>query len=160
MLFGEVWSRTDKLPLKLRSILTVSALVCKGMVDSSFAYHAETAKKNGVTKTEMAEMLTHLAFYAGWPNAWAAFRVVKDVYEKDGGEGETHGGIFGLGEANDAYAQFFIGNSYLNPLTDPKETVFVANVTFEPGCRNNWHIHRAAKSGGQLLLCVDGEGWY
>ena len=68
--------------------------------------------------------------------------------------------MFGLGEANDAYAQFFIGNSYLNPLTDPKETVFVANVTFEPGCRNNWHIHRAAKSGGQLLLCVDGEGWY
>ena len=160
VLFGEVWSRTDKLPLKLRSILTVSALVCKGMVDSSFAYHAETAKKNGVTKTEMAEILTHLAFYAGWPNAWAAFRVVKDVYEKDGGESEAHGGMFGLGEANDAYAQFFIGNSYLNPLTDPKETVFVANVTFEPGCRNNWHIHRAAKGGGQLLLCVGGEGWY
>ena len=95
VLFGEVWSRTDKLPLKLRSILTVSALVCKGMVDSSFAYHAETAKKNGVTKTEMAEILTHLAFYAGWPNAWAAFRVVKDVYEKDGGEGEPIDAISG-----------------------------------------------------------------
>ena len=67
---------------------------------------------------------------------------------------------FGLGEANTAYAKYFIGNSYLNPLTDPKETVFLANVTFEPGCRNNWHIHHAKSGGGQLLVCVDGEGWY
>ena len=55
----------------------------------------------------------------------------------------------------------FIGNSYLNPLTDPKNcAVFMANVTFEPGCRNNWHIHHAAKGGGQLLICTAGEGWY
>ena len=67
---------------------------------------------------------------------------------------------FGLGEANTAYAKYFIGNSYLNPLTDPKETVFLANVTFEPGCRNNWHIHHAKSGGGQLLVCADGEGWY
>ncbi len=67
---------------------------------------------------------------------------------------------FGLGEANTAYAKYFIGNSYLNPLTNPKETVFLANVTFEPGCRNNWHIHHAKSGGGQLLVCVDGEGWY
>lgn len=67
---------------------------------------------------------------------------------------------FGLGEANTAYAKYFIGNSYLNPLTDPKETVFLANVTFEPSCRNNWHIHHATKGGGQILVCVDGEGWY
>lgn len=160
VLFGEVWSRDDKLSLKTRSILTISALVSKGLIDSSFQYHAETAKKNGVTKTEMAEILTHLAFYAGWPNAWAAFRIVKDVYADDNSNNQTHGGIFGLGEANSAFAQYFIGNSYLNPLTNPKETVFIANVTFEPGCRNNWHIHHATKGGGQLLLCVDGEGWY
>ncbi|HIU58376.1 MAG TPA: carboxymuconolactone decarboxylase family protein [Candidatus Ornithomonoglobus merdipullorum] len=158
VLFGEVWSR-DGISLKLRSILTISALVSKGLVDSSFKYHAETARKNGVTKTEMAEILTHLAFYAGWPNAWAAFRVVTEVYAGDEG-GEEHGGMFGLGQPNDAFAQYFIGNSYLKPLTDPKETVFIANVTFEPGCRNNWHIHHADKGGGQLLLCVDGEGWY
>ena len=59
-----------------------------------------------------------------------------------------------------AYAKYFIGNSYLKPLTDPKKTVFIANVTFEPGCRNNWHIHHAKSGGGQLLVCVDGEGWY
>lgn len=68
---------------------------------------------------------------------------------------------FGLGEANTAYAKYFIGNSYLNPLTDPNKTnIFLANVTFEPGCRNNWHIHHATKGGGQILVCVDGEGWY
>ncbi len=160
VLFGEVWSREDKLSLKMRSILTISALVSKGMVDSSFAYHVQTAKKNGVTKTEMAEILTHLAFYAGWQNAWAAFRVVKDVYDNDKETDTPHGGMFGLGKPNDAYAQYFIGQSYLNPLTDPSKTVFIANVTFEPKCRNNWHIHHASKGGGQILLCVDGEGWY
>ncbi len=81
VLFGEVWARENELSLKMRSILTISALVSKGMIDSSFEYHAQTAKANGVTKNEMAEILTHLAFYAGWPNAWAAFRIVKEVYE-------------------------------------------------------------------------------
>lgn len=81
VLFGEVWARENELSLKMRSILTISALVSKGMIDSSFEYHAKTAKTNGVTKNEMAEILTHLAFYAGWPNAWAAFRIVKEVYE-------------------------------------------------------------------------------
>ena len=159
ILFGEGWSREDKLSLKLRSIVTISALVSKGMVDNSFQYHLASAKNNGVTRTEMAEILTHLAFYAGWPNAWAAFRMAKDVYADDCGP-EEHGGFFGLGEPNTAYAQYFIGSSFLNPLTNPKETVFIANVTFEPGCRNNWHIHHAEKGGGQLLICVDGEGWY
>lgn len=68
---------------------------------------------------------------------------------------------FGIGAPNDAYAQYFVGDSFLHPLTDPKECpVFMANVTFEPGCRNNWHIHHATKGGGQILICVDGEGWY
>lgn len=69
--------------------------------------------------------------------------------------------IFGLGNANTAYAQYFIGNSYLNPLTVPGEcAVFLANVTFEPKCRNNWHIHHAKSGGGQILICTAGEGWY
>ena len=67
---------------------------------------------------------------------------------------------FGTGTPNTAYAQFFIGDSFLNPLTAPKGGLFAANVTFEPGCRNNWHIHHASKGGGQVLICVDGEGWY
>ena len=69
--------------------------------------------------------------------------------------------VFGLGAENSAYARYFIGNSYLNPLTEAgKCAVFLANVTFEPGCRNNWHIHHAKSGGGQLLICTAGEGWY
>ena len=138
-----------------------TALISKGILDNSLMYHLTTAKKNGVTRTEMAEILTHLAFYAGWPNAWAAFRMAKEVYAEEAEAGaEEHGGFFGMGEPNVSYAKYFIGQSYLKPLTDPKETVFIANVTFEPGCRNNWHIHHADKGGGQLLICVDGEGWF
>ena len=69
--------------------------------------------------------------------------------------------IYGRGEANTGFAQYFSGRSFLNPITEPgKSPVFIANVTFEPGCRNNWHIHHATKGGGQILLCVAGEGWY
>lgn len=68
--------------------------------------------------------------------------------------------VFGLGKENVEYSQYFIGKSYLNPLTDPNKTVFMANVTFEPGCRNNWHIHHASDGGGQILICVSGSGWY
>lgn len=69
--------------------------------------------------------------------------------------------VFGQGMANTAFARYFIGNSYLNPLTKPGESaVGLANVTFEPGCRNNWHIHHAKSGGGQILICVAGRGWY
>ena len=82
VLFGEVWSE-ETLSLKTRSLLTVSALIGKGMVDESLRYHLETAKRNGVTREEMAETLTHLAFYAGWPNAWAAFRLAKEIWQEE-----------------------------------------------------------------------------
>lgn len=157
ILFGEVWSREGVLSLKTRSILTVTVLVSKGLIDSSFQYHLASAKKNGVTRDEMAEILTHVAFYAGWPNAWAAFRMAVEVYKDDAG---ADGGIFGLGAPNEAYAQYFVGKSYLRPLTVPGETVFMANVTFEPGCRNNWHIHHAKSGGGQILVCISGRGYY
>lgn len=80
ILFGEVWSKNDVLPLRERSIVTVSALIAQGITDSSLKYHMETAKKNGVTKDEMAEIITQLAFYSGWPKAWAAFGYAKEVY--------------------------------------------------------------------------------
>lgn len=69
--------------------------------------------------------------------------------------------VFGLGNPNDAYAKYFIGNSYLNMLAKVEDAnLSLCNVTFEPGCRNNWHIHRASRGGGQILICVAGEGWY
>lgn len=81
VLFGEVWSREDSLPARDRSIVTVTALMASGILDSSLGFHISEAKKNGVTKEEMAEILTHAAFYAGWPKAWAAFRMAKEIYE-------------------------------------------------------------------------------
>ena len=105
----------------------------------------------------MAEILTHAAFYAGWPNAWAAFRVAAEAYRDGPG---ADGGMFGLGQPNWDYAQYFTGTSYRNPLTPPGEPISLANVTFEPGCRSHWHIHHAARGGGQVLLCTNGRGWY
>ena len=67
---------------------------------------------------------------------------------------------FGIGAPNDAYAQYFINQSFLKPLTGGKTSVGVANVTFEPGCPNNCHIHHAKQGGGQILICTAGEGWY
>ena len=69
--------------------------------------------------------------------------------------------VFGLGNPNVDYAKYFVGNSYLNPLVMDKESkLSLFNVTFEPGCRNNWHIHHASSGGGQILICIAGEGWY
>lgn len=157
VLFGQVWARDAQLPAKTRSIITVTALVSKGIADSSLLAHLQSAKRNGVSRSEMAELLTHLAFYAGWPNAWAAFRMAKEVYADGDAE---HGGLFGQGEPNTAYAQYFIGQSHLKRLTQPGAPLTISNVTFEPGCRNNWHIHHARTGGGQVLICVEGEGWY
>lgn len=67
--------------------------------------------------------------------------------------------LFGLGEPNVNYAKYFIGNSFLAPLAKT-DNMFIANVTFEPGCRNNWHIHHSTKGGGQILICTAGFGWY
>lgn len=80
VLFGEVWSREDKLSARDRSIVTVTALMASGILDSSLKYHLQSAKNHGVTKEEIAEILTHAAFYAGWPKAWAAFRMAKEIW--------------------------------------------------------------------------------
>ncbi len=81
ILFGEVWNKQDALSVKQRSMITVVSLVSQGITDSSLKYHIQNAKNNGVTLEEMADTITQVAFYAGWPKAWAAFRLVKEVYE-------------------------------------------------------------------------------
>lgn len=139
VLFGEVWSRTDKLSARDRSIVTVTALVAQGLTDSSFAYHLAAAKKNGVTQTEIAEILTHAAFYIGWPKAWAAFRMAKEIWSEDEApaadamEAHAREMLFPIGAPNDGFAQYFTGKSYLAPLSTAGVGIF--NVTFEPGCR-------------------------
>ena len=104
----------------------------------------------------MVEIITHIAFYVGWPNAWAVFPMVREVYAEE--KTEDTDSLFGLGEPNTEYAQYFIGSSYLKPLNINGVGVF--NVTFEPKCRNNWHIHHAKSGGGQILICVAGRGYY
>ena len=162
VLFGQVWSREDKLSLRDRSLVTVVALMAQGLTDSSFRYHLLSAKNNGITKTEIAEILTHAAFYAGWPKAWAAFRMAKDVWAEDDAADEMakhqNEMVFPIGTPNNAFARFFTGQSYLAPLSTSQVGIF--NVTFEPGCRNNWHIHHAKNGGGQILICVAGRGFY
>lgn len=162
ILFGEVWSREAELSARDRSLVTVTALMAQGLCDSSFEYHLKAAKENGITKSEIAEILTHAAFYAGWPKAWAAFRLAKDIWNEPCIESEKQKHentmIFPIGEPNIAFSKYFIGQSYLAPLS--KNQVGIFNVTFEPSCRNNWHIHRADKGGGQILICVAGKGYY
>lgn len=81
VLFGEVWSREKELSARDRSLVTVTALLASGILDSSLQFHLQTAKTNGITKEEIAEILTHIAFYVGWPKAWAAFRLAKEIWK-------------------------------------------------------------------------------
>ena len=162
ILFGENWNNQD-LSVKTRCLITVIALMSQGITDNSLKYHLQNAKNNGVTREEIAAAITHTSFYAGWPKAWATFNLAKDVWndktpamsEKDK-YAQTI--FFPIGEANNAYAKYFVGQSYLAPVST--EQVKIYNVTFEPKCRNNWHIHRAKSGGGQMLIAVGGRGYY
>ena len=160
VLFGENWNNQD-IDLKTRCIITVVALMSSGITDTSLIYHLENAKAHGVTREEIAAIVTHVGFYAGWPKAWAVFRMAKDVWkdaeltEKDKYQNTI---LFPIGTPNDGFAKYFIGQSYIAPVS--KEQVGIFNVTFEPKCRNNWHIHHADKGGGQILICVGGRGYY
>lgn len=162
VLFGENWNNED-IEIKTRCIITVVALMSSGIADSSLKYHLENAKKNGVTQKEIAAIITHVAFYTGWPKGWAVFNLAKEVWSVESGENsakDKHEAsmIFPIGAPNDAFAQYFVGQSYLAPVSTNQIGIF--NVTFEPECRNNWHIHHAKSGGGQILLCVAGRGYY
>ena len=151
VLFGENWNNQD-IDVKTRSIIKVVALMASGITDSSLKYHLQNAKNHGVTQKEIAAVITHVAFYAGWPKAWAVFNLAKEVWET--GEGD----LPYEEEAMRAHAQYFSGRSFLAPISTSQVGIF--NVTFEPGCRNNWHIHHAKSGGGQILVCVAGRGFY
>ena len=163
VLFGEVWNETA-IDLKTKCIVTVVSLMASGITDSSLQYHLMNAKNNGVTKEEIVAIITHCTLYTGWPKGWAVFRLAKEVWNEDNVAAVTEKDrfqkeiFFPIGAPNDAFAQYFVGQSYLAPLST--EQVPIYNVTFEPGCRNNWHIHRAKSGGGQMLIGVGGRGYY
>ena len=162
ILFGENWNNQN-ISTKTRCIITVVALVSQGITDNSLKYHLQNAKNNGVTKEEITAIITNTAFYAGWPKAWAAFNLAKEIWndkspvisEKDK-YAQTI--MFPIGEPNSAYSKYFTGQSYLAPVSTQQVKIY--NVTFEPKCRNNWHIHHAKSGGGQILIAIGGKGYY
>ena len=115
VLFGENWNNQD-IDVKTRCIITVTALIASGMINTSLVHHFENAKAHAKKM------------------------------------------IFPIGEPNDKFAQYFTGKSFLAPVSTSQVGIF--NVTFEPGCRNNWHIHHAKSGGGQILICIAGRGYY
>ena len=138
-----------------------------GITDSSLKFHLQNAKNHGVTQKEIAAVIAHTAFYTGWPKGWAVFNMAKEVWQINEGDAEytdpemrahAKSMIFPVGAPNDGFAKYFSGKSFLAPIST--EQVGIFNVTFEPGCRNNWHTHHADKGGGQILICVGGCGWY
>ena len=162
VLFGEVWNE-EAIDVKTKCIITVVSLMASGITDSSLTYHLQNAKAHGVTREEIAAIITHATMYVGWPKGWAVFRQAKEVWNEEAPASSAKDAyqntiFFPIGEPNDAYAQYFVGQSYLAPLSTEQVPIF--NVTFEPCCRNNWHIHHAASGGGQMLICVGGHGWY
>ncbi len=162
VLFGENWNNTD-IDIKTRCIITIVSLMSSGITDSSLIYHLQNAKNNGVSQKEIVAIITHCGFYVGWPKAWAVFRLAKEVWSekiKENNEKDIFQNsiMFPIGEKNDGFKQYFIGQSYLYPIS--KSQIGIFNVTFEPGCRNNWHIHHSKTNGGQILICIGGRGYY
>ena len=161
VLFGQVWSREDKLSARDRSMITIAALFSAGLYPQLKA-HLQLGKEHGVTKEEAVEIVTQLAFYCGWPKAWSTFPMIAEVWP-DEGDALTEKDKFQkkiflpIGEKN-PYNDYFTGQSYLAPVSTEQVPAF--NVTFEPGCRNFWHIHNAKSGGGQMLICIGGRGWY
>ncbi len=162
ILFGENWNDSG-IDTKTRCIVTLTSLIASGITDGSLNYHLLNAKKNGVSQEEIASIITDIAFYAGWPKAWAAFRLAKEIYKDDKPaltalEKYQQTLLFPIGAKNDAFAMYFSGQSYLYPVSTSQIPIY--NVTFEPRCRNNWHIHKAQSGGGQILICIGGRGYY
>lgn len=164
ILFGKVWAREDKLSARDRSMITIAALFSAGLYPQ-LKSHLQLGKEHGITREEAVEVVTQLAFYCGWPKAWSTFPMIAEVWPE---ESEATGNaardeyqkeiMFPIGEPNDAYAKYFVGQSYLASVSGKQFPI--VNVTFEPKCRNNWHIHNADKGGGQLLIVIGGRGWY
>lgn len=126
VLFGENWNNQD-IDVKTRCIITVVALMSSGITDSSLKYHLQNAKAHGVTQKEIAAIITHVAFYAGWPKGWAVFNLAKEVWKPSEGDlpykdeamrAHAKEMVFPIGAPNDAYAQYFSGKSFLAPISN------------------------------------------
>lgn len=153
-LFGDIFARNTLTPAE-REIVTVSAIAALEGCEPQLVAHVRGARNMGVTDDELHAIPMVLKNTVGEVEAWRARNAVTTVYGETLNEGRPNEGTWPRGDFNADYAQFFIGNSYLAPLDT--QNGGPVNVTFEPGCRNNWHVHHKAV---QVLICVDGRGWY
>ena len=155
--FGDIYSRgaLDLQTCELLGYCVLTTLEAESQLHSH--YHGNITAGN--TPETLTAAVVQCLPYIGFPAAIKALRIIKEeTADADGKAAFQREMIFPIGEPNTAYAKYFIGNSYLAPIS--KEQIPFSNVTFEPGCRNNWHIHHATKGGGQMLVCVAGKGWY
>lgn len=155
--FGDIYSR-GALDLQTRELLGYCVLTTLEAESQLHSHYHGNINAGNSPETLTAAVIQCLP-YIGFPAAIKALRIIKEeTADADGKAAFQREMIFPIGEPNTAYAKYFIGNSYLAPIS--KEQIPFSNVTFEPGCRNNWHIHHATKGGGQMLVCVAGKGWY
>ena len=155
--FGDIYSR-GALDLRTRELLCYCVLTTLEAESQLHSHYHGNINAGNSPETLTAAVIQCLP-YIGFPAAIKALRIIKEeTADADGKAAFQREMIFPIGEPNTAYAKYFIGNSYLAPIS--KEQIPFSNVTFEPGCRNNWHIHHATKGGGQMLVCVAGKGWY
>lgn len=156
-LFGDIFARNN-LTHPERELVTVSALSGINGVEPQLQAHVRGARNMGLTDAEIHSIPGVLLQKVGEAEAYRARKAIAEVYDEAFAEGQPiENRVFPQGEPNTAYAQYFIGNSYLAGLATGEGRLHVDNVTFEPRCRNNWHIHHR---GGQILICVGGRGWY
>ena len=151
VLFGKLWENEAALSPKLRSMITISALIGAGITDQSLKGHLEMGKAHGITKAEIVAIVTQLAFYTGWPKGWSVFSLIQEVYKEDA---DAYS-LFGAGEETNDH-EHFNGKVYVKEILGFDYPMLADTVTFEPGCRNNWHVHQV----GQVLFVTDGIGWY
>lgn len=155
--FGDYYTRKG-LDLNTRELLTMAILVNLGTEPQLKAHIGANLKIRTAEYVEQA--IYNCLPYCGYPRTLNALRLLKEAVAE--ANLKTMPGkdwsVFPVGKPNDAYAKYFVGKSYLDMIS--KEQVGVGNVTFEPACRNNWHIHHAKKGGGQILIATAGRGYY
>lgn len=150
VLFGQVWSREGHLAARDRSLITITALLGAGILDQSLESHFELGRQNGISKAELVEVITHLAFYTGWPKAWAAFTLLEKVYaENDRSVPDDY----------ETYEdpEHFSKTVYLKTIQPFRDLSYISDVVlFPPATYNNWHVHQVE----QTLYITQGSGWY
>lgn len=154
VLSGENWNDRD-IGAKTRSTITVIALMTSGTADTSLEFHLQNAKRHGITQKEITAVITHAAFYAGWPKGQAVFTLAKEVrsvneddlsYEDVAMRVYVKDVMFPTGDPNDSFAKHFSGRSSPTPVSTPQ--VVICSTAFGPGYRSNWYIHHAKSDGG------------